>query len=252
MLPIASNKKVRAALARFDQHKAVLAILREAYKRGPKSKPFDAKNAWWHLSFLAAAYFCRGTAEGDALGTRQSGSIGTEKLSAADRKKRLRELGKALSRARALTDKAMQDDFYFDLFSAWWEANGRCDIAPEITPVQIGCQFDKVVAGLSALETAACRAANNVHTRGRPSGAGVLPPSYIFELARIYLQSTGLKPDDCGPFVHLVREFLASIGQPKKATGDNVSPYYAEETIKYARKRARENPGVFALRPFDD
>ena len=183
MPPLAGSEKVRAGLACFDQHKkALLAILRKAYERGPKSKPFDAENAWWHLSFLAADYFGRGTAEQVAI-------------SAADRKKRLRELGKALSRARALTDKAMEDDFYIDLFSAWWEANGRYDIVPESTPVHIALQFDKVVAGLSALETAACRAANNVHTRGPPSGAGVLPPNYILELARTYRHSTGLTPD---------------------------------------------------------
>jgi hypothetical protein len=161
MPPLAGSEKVRAGLAYFDQHKeALLAILRKAC--GPKTKPFDAENVWWLLSFLAADYFGRGTAQGDFLGAQRSGSIGVA-ISAADRKKRLVELGKALSRARALTDKAMDDDFYIDLLSAWWEANGRYDIGPETTPVHIVLQ-------LSALETAACRAANNVHTRGAPSG----------------------------------------------------------------------------------
>ena len=91
MPPLAGSEKVRAGLACFDQHKeALLAILRKAYERDPKSKPFDAENAWWHLSFLAADYFGRGTEDGDALGAQRSGSIGTEKqvaISAADRKK---------------------------------------------------------------------------------------------------------------------------------------------------------------------
>ena len=151
-----------------------------------------------------------------------------------------------------MTDKAMEDDFYIDLFSAWWEANGRYDIVPESTPVHIVLQFDKVVAGLSALETAACRAANNVHTRGRPSGAGVLPPSYILELARMYRQSTGLTPDTGEPFAQLVREFLTAIGQPKKGTGGNTSPDYVVEAIKYALRKERKNPNVLAPSPFDD
>jgi hypothetical protein len=244
MPPLAGSEKVRAGLACFDQHKeALLAILRKAYERGPKTEPFDAENVWWHLSFLAADYFGRGTADGDALGVQRSGSIGTEKqeaISAADRKKRLLELGKALSRARALADKAMQDDFYIDLFSAWWETNGRHDIVPEITAVHIVCQFDKVVAGLSALETAACCAANNVRTRGRPSGAGVLPPSYILELASMYRQRTGLTPDTGEPFAQLVRDFLTAIGQPKKSTGGNTSPDYVVEAIKYALRKERK------------
>jgi hypothetical protein len=235
---LAGNEKVQAGSASFEQHKeALLAILRKAYERGPKSEPFDAENAWWLLSFLAAAYFCQRVEKPVAI-------------PAADRKKRLLELETALSRARALVDEAMQNDFYVDLLSAWGETNGRYDNAPEITPADIIEEFDKVVAGvagLSALEAAACRAANNVHTRGRPSGAGLLPPSYILELARIYLQSTQLKPETREPFAGLVREFLSAIGQ-----GGRTSPDYAVEAIKYARKGARKKPNVLAPSPFDD
>jgi hypothetical protein len=198
---------------------------------------------WWLLSFLAADYFGRGTAQGDFLGAQRSGSIGVA-ISAADRKKRLVELGKALSRARALTDKAMDDDFYIDLLSAWWEANGRYDIGPETTPVHIVLQ-------LSALETAACRAANNVHTRGAPSGAGVLPPNYILELARTYRQSTGLTPDTGEPFAQLVREFLTAIGRPKKGTGGDTSQDYAVDAIKYALKKERK-PSRWPSSPFNE
>jgi len=223
-----------AALTAFNRHKKTfLVILRKAHKRGPKSKPFDANEAWRRLSHLAQLYFWDAKIKQEATPT-------------AVRVKRLRQLAKALGQTRSIIDETMPDDISRDLVRACFGNDGSLD------PMQLADARKKAVESLATLETAANRAAREVRTRGRPKGTGVLPPHYTVALAVLYRSRTGSKPDDCGPFVHLVREFLASIGQPKKATGDDISPYYAEETIKYARKRARKNPGVFALRPFDD
>ena len=100
---------IEARLLEFDQHKGLLLnILRDAHHRSHKSEPFN-EDKWWHyLTSLAHTHYWQAR-------------VKQETMPAADREARLRELAKALGKARGITDKAMQDDVGDDLFSAWWE-----------------------------------------------------------------------------------------------------------------------------------
>jgi hypothetical protein len=239
-------------LAEFDKHKkTLLDMLRNEHKRGPKSEPFDGDKTWRSLTGLARFYLFRGRAK-------------QETMPAADRIKRLRVVAKVLERAKDMTSEAMQSGN--DLYSAWCEANAYFrhdtdDLKPPLTPVRIKefdpvrtkDEFDKVFAGLASLETAARKATNDVRTkRGRPKGDAVLPLDFIWGLGTLYRDSTGSIPGAGEPFVQFVHEFLAAIGRPKKCTGDDTSPDYVVEAIKYARKQARKNPGRLAPSPFNE
>jgi len=148
---------IAGQLAPFDQHKnALLTHLHKAYKRGPKSEPFDAEKAWRHLTLLAEAYFWRPIR-------------GRETLLPARRVGRLRDLATALSRAHSLATKAMQDDVGDDLFRAWViGANIPLNCGDGL--VRVVNEIEDVVASLATLEAAAARAARDVPTKaGAPS-----------------------------------------------------------------------------------
>lgn len=200
-----AQTSIEAALTAFDQRKeTLLGLLRRAYERGPKSKPFDADETWRHLTLLARIYCSRRRA-------RQ------EMMPAADCMKRLSEIAKALGRARRLVEKSMQDDVKGALFSAWYEENVRYDPAPiePLTLVRIEDEFDKVVANLFALESSAHRAVNDVRTKaGRPKGTAILQRDDIEGLAALYRQNTGVIPGaGDGPFAKFVMEVLAALGR---------------------------------------
>ena len=178
-----------------------------------------------------------------------------ETMPVADREARLRELAKALGKARGMTDKAMQDDVGDDLFSAWWEGTNepRASVVRNddgsIALVGIADEmFKEAVAGLAALETAALRAASEAHeerTRHRGPRRGTVPPDCIDTLAAVYRGSTGAKPGaGHGPFVRFVCAFLAAIRA-------NISEDYVVELAQNARSRARTNCSKWAPSPFD-
>jgi hypothetical protein len=104
--------------------------------------------------------------------------------------------------------------------------------------------LNKALANLVILETAARRAASAVRTeRGRPKGDSVLPPEYINELARVFLNSTGLKYDASDRlFAQFVRSFLVAIGRASDRSDE-----YAVDSIKYARRLKRKNASGSAL-----
>jgi hypothetical protein len=196
---------IDAGLTSFERHKGkLLAVLRNAHERGPRSKPFDPDKTWSLLNGVAQFYFWRGSVKQDAM-------------PAADRARRLRELAKVLGRARHLVDKAMQDDVKGALFSAWYDTNVRYDVVPEgpLALVRIEDEFDKVVAGLSALETAARRAVDDVRMKaGRPKGTAVLQKDDIEGLAAVYRESTGSTPGaGDGSFAKFVMEVLTALGR---------------------------------------
>lgn len=228
-----------AKLVAFNQHKeTLLAVLREAHGRGCKSEPFDAGQSWRVLSHLAQLYFWDAKIRQKAAPT-------------AVRVKRLRDLAKTLSNARRMIDKANQGDIGHDLFRSCFAITNKStalarDDNGSFDPGLLTDTIKTVVEGLVTLETAANRAGDDVRARGRPLGTTVLPSHYIIALGDLYHRSTGLKPNTGEPFARLVREFLTAIGQ-----GGNTSVDYVVETIKYARKQARKNPGRVAPNPFD-
>jgi hypothetical protein len=235
---------IKVRLVEFDHHKeALLTILRDAHSHGPKSEPFDADKSWSHLTGLASVCYWQAR-------------VKQETMPVADREARLRELAKALGKARDMTDKAMQDDVGDDLLSAWWEETNepRASVARNddgsFALVRIADEmFKEAVAGLAALETAALRAASEAHEqRAGHSGPkrGTMLLDYIGTLAFLYRDSTGAKPGTGrGPFVRFVCAFLAAIRA-------NISEEYAVELAQNARSWARTNSSKWTSSPFGD
>jgi hypothetical protein len=97
----AAELDIEKRLAAFAGHrvgdKDLVAILREAYERGPKIKPFDEERAWRHLKGLAFAYFQNEAHVQEML----------LETPAADRIKLLRQLCKALTQARRKVDEVV-------------------------------------------------------------------------------------------------------------------------------------------------
>ena len=113
----------------------------------------------------------------------------------------------------------------------WAEANGNPDFTSPII-VRFEEEFDKRVAGLAGLETAAFRAAETVRKKkGRPPGTAVLPHDFIVNLERAYRDITKRKAGaGSGPFFRFVIEFLTALG--RECSDETVI-----EAIKAARKR---------------
>jgi hypothetical protein len=232
--------EIDAGLAAFEQHKiSLLEHVQNVYQRGPKSEPFDAEKSWQDLTCLAGLYFWRARVKQDTV-------------PAAHRVERLRDLARTLRRARRQAEMAMRDDVGDDLFSAWCDANVRSDIdpTPPLTLVRLDHEFEKVIASLAALETAARRAADEVpQARGRPKGSAVLSRGFIEGLAEVYRNSTGSKPGaGDGPFARFVYEFLTAIGRGKIEYESLV------DAIKDTKARVRTRPAAAkpGPSPFDD
>jgi hypothetical protein len=200
----------RIGLAAFERYKeALLASLRNPYEAGPKSAPFDADKSWRGLTRLAKIYLWakRGKQESVPAGARV---------------KRLDQLAGALGRARGMAEKAMQDDDVgIELRKGWFAATNLVNIPlvsalrnDKAAPLRIADEIKQVVAGLTVLEAAARRAADDMkRAPGRPKGTAVLPTECIVGLARIYRNSTGSKPGACeGPFARFVFEFATALG----------------------------------------
>jgi hypothetical protein len=231
--------EIDAGLAAFEQHKiSLLDHLQKMHEHGPKSKPFDAEKAWQGLTSLAGLYFWRAR-------------LKEETVLAAHRVERF-DLASTLRRARRQAEMAMRDDVGDDLFSAWCEASVRYDLdpTPPLTLVRIDHEFEKVIASLAALETAARRAADEVpKARGRPRGSAFLSRGFIEGLAGVYQNSTGLKPGaGDGPFARFVYEFLIAIGR------NNIEYESLVDAIKDTRARVRTRPAAAKSgpSPFDD
>jgi hypothetical protein len=226
--PDAKTESIHAAIdsgvAAFETHKEnLLAVLRNAYERGPKSGSFNADRVWRFLTLLAWDFFRRKR-------------LKQEVVPAANRSKRLVKIAKALGEACRLFDEAKQDELIDDLYSAWCDQNIKQETVPggPLVIVRLSDEFDEVVASLSTLKAAACKARDEVIPQeGRPMGS-ILSPDIIDELARKYQETTGLKLDKLTDkqFVEFVRQFVAAIGQQGKVD--------ALEVIKYAVKLKRK------------
>jgi hypothetical protein len=233
----AVKEAIEVGLTAFDRHKeALLTILRNDYEHGPQAEPFDADRSWHDLTFLARAYFWKAT-------------VKREVMPAAELVARLRELEKAFGNARALADKAMQDDVGSALCSSWWEGTSEYAEAEGrfVDLLYIKREFEKVVTSLAALETAAIRAAGDVPKRpGRPKGNAILPWDFIEALAAQYRDTTGSKPGaGDGPFAKFVMKFLSALGR-------NIEYESVIDAIKDARTRSLQSPSGWAPSPFDE
>lgn len=229
-VPTAGEKvieaKIAAHLTEFDRHKkGLLDPLRKAYE--PKTKPFDANTAWRHLRFIAYLYLRRETEVSQSLAMTPAG----------DRVKLLRQLARALRAAHRKADEVMKT-VRGPWFVEWAETNGN----PDFTDPIIGRfekEFDKRVAGLAVLETAAFRAAETVRRKqGRPSGTAVLPHDVVISLEAAYRDITKVKPGaGPGPFARFVTEFLTALGRtyPQQTVID---------AIKDAKKREEKHPAT--------
>ena len=226
----------KAEFSAFEQHKkTLLDILRKVHRDGPKSsEPFDEDTAWGLLKRSALTYLRRPEIE-------------QKTMLPARCRERLRDLAKALGRARREAHKAMQDDVQYDLLRGWYaEAN----IPPAVAIQNAGSgdvmapmvnQFKLMMAGLTALEAAASRAARDMPTKTGPRrGTGILPMHDLMSLQAVYQRSTGIFPRmGAGPFfVEFVEEFLTAVGRGADIVND-----YVAETLKYERRRARKNSG---------
>ncbi len=221
----AAEKAVEAEIAahetNFERHKdELLDLLRKVYERSPKTKPFDANNAWRHLTFVAYVYFRR---EAEVSQKRA-------RMPAGDRVKLLRQLGNALCVARRKADEAMKTVRGY-WFVEWAEANGNPDFTDPIIS-RFEEEFEKRVAGLAGLETAAFRAAETARNRdGRPPGTGVLPHDFIIPLAGVYRDITKANSGaGDGPFARFVWEFLTALGR-----ADDIEYESMIDAIKGAR-----------------
>jgi hypothetical protein len=199
-----SELEVEKRLATFAKHrKSLISILREQYERGPRTKPFDEKDAWQGLKFIAWTYLQH---EADVDETRLT-------MPAADRVKLLRQLGKALRAARQKADEVMPI-VRGHLFVEWCVANGNPDFTDAIIE-RYKDRFLGVVAGVSALEQAAFQAAESIQTkRGPLSGTTALPHRFILTLESFYRnrikQKAGAGP---GPFVRFVKKVTTALGR---------------------------------------
>src|ERR1700730_3851697 len=101
-------KASAARLTSFAQHKrALLANLSNIYQRRPNTKPFAANKAWHELTRIAEFFF-------------KEAEFRQKAVPVARRIKRLRQIAKALGRARNLVDNTVGSD----LFRGWCaEAN---------------------------------------------------------------------------------------------------------------------------------
>lgn len=203
-----------ASLVAFNRRKKAL-LDHLSKQRAPNSKPFDVDQSWRALIQLAQLYFWKE-------------KIKTDTRPASDHIERLLDLANALSRARRMTEKAMQGDAGHDLFRACFlrdksrvSAFSIAWVPPDTDSGSFGWgQLDdtikQVLAGLATLEAAAHRAAAEMRTRGRPKGASVLPGGYIHALADVYRKSTGHQPRaGGGPFTKFVMEFLSALGRDR-------------------------------------
>ena len=171
-------------LAAFDRHKDdLVAILQKVCER--RAKPFDKNGAWRLIRIYAWSYL-----KGEARAKEKQ-----KMVPAADRSKSLRQLGNTLRQARCMIGEA---HIRYPLFVEWCEAHGNPDFTDPIMGI-FETKFDKVVAGLADLETAAFRAAEQVRQKlGRPRGTGVLQQDFIIGLELAYRDITG-KPGGRAP-----------------------------------------------------
>jgi hypothetical protein len=234
----AESLAIDVGLESFEQQKTTMInMLRDA--RDGRLGPFDEKKTWSRLTSLAHSFFWQAELK-----------LKFKTPPAANRKRRLEKLARALKQSRTIIDTAMQNDVGDRLFSSWCEGtneplvsivrNVDGSLAAVRGPEEA---FKNAVASLRGLEAAALAAASTVQLpgRGRQRGTAVLPAGYIEVLATLYREATGKKAGaGSGPFVRFVCAFLA-------ACSANIPEEYVAELAQAALSSARIHTGGSAL-----
>ena len=198
---------IAARLAAFKAHEAsLLNILRN--ERSHHSGSFDEGKSWSDLCEFAEFYF-RGE------------DLNKSTMSGAERSMRLRQLARALRRARSLTDQALKDDVGNVLYRAVGAERGIgphsvLTIDDDVLPRLID-EIKEMATTLTILEKAA-HAAVDLDKRSREHSRGgrptLFPKQYIQVLARLYRSSTGSRPGrGNGPFANFASAFFVAAGQ---------------------------------------
>jgi hypothetical protein len=190
-------------LAAFDRHRdQLLAMLREACERRPRTISFDAAEAWRCVRFMASVYL------DEAARTDQERERRPDEC-----REILHQLAAALEESRSKLDRATDHDVRGSLFLAWCQTHGDPDLTgPVIGAFERG--FDKevaaAIAGLATFERCAVVAAEEFRRRsGRPDGRGVLPQDFVVRLEYVYQGLTGKAGGrGYGPFARFTAKFL--------------------------------------------
>jgi hypothetical protein len=189
--------------AEFARHKEELIVmLRKPYERNGKAQSFNEEKAWSRLKGAAHVYLYH---EVDIEDRRSA-------VPASKRVEKLVQLGNALRGARQTSDEVMPV-VRCHLVDEWCEANGYGN--PDFSD-QYDAAFDDLVAGLTALEEAAFRAAKYVRRkrRGPLGGTSILPHRVIIQLEHTYRDITKQEAGaGRGPFANFVMKFLNALGR---------------------------------------
>jgi len=214
-------------LAEFARDKGeLIAMLRKQHEHNGEAQSFNEEYAWSQLKGAALVYLYH---EIDIEEQRSA-------VPASERVEKLVQLGNALRVARQTSDEVMPV-VRGHLVAEWCEANGYGN--PDLSD-QYDAAFDYLVAGLTALEEAAFRAAKYVRRkrRGPLGGTSILPHHVIIQLEHTYRdltkQKAGAGP---GPFAKFVMKFLNALGRCLEM--DSVT-----KAIKVAKKREESNPAT--------
>ena len=211
-------------LSAFAGHKEkLIATLRNEHSGNAQS--FNEERAWYLLEGAALVYVSH------EASVRQQRSTAP----ASDRVNKLVQFGEALRVARQTADDVMPA-VRGHLFVEWCAANGNPDFTDPVI-AKYESAFDDLVAGLTSLEDAAFRAAEDVRKGpGALYGTSILPHHVILQLESTYREIT--KRDagaGGGPFARFVEKFLNALGR-------TLAQGSIEKAIKAAKKNEESDP----------
>jgi hypothetical protein len=187
----ADRAEAFASLDRFEQRKpAILAVLRKAHQQGPGTRPFDEAAASEGLKFFSCIYITRPIAR---KRTQPSPAI----------RERFNKLAVDMEQVR----RALDDLFESDEFGYVLDAGERIGSAV----VEDICKSITSLKGLEAAVRAAC---DDIRLKsGRPRDRALWPGDVV-DLAALYAQITGCKPESGkGPFAEFVCSILSALGR---------------------------------------
>jgi len=162
----------------------VIACLRDGWNRGPREIPFDPEKIWWLIKAVV-----------DAATTPSSTTQSDLRLHAVELAKVLGNARKALQRAINMRPELAQDMMWAWTFLLTDGASAASVLSGQTPTDGLGKLLDQAIAGVAALEAAANLVVQwNQKPPGNQKGSGRLSRDYIFILAFLYRNTTGLQP----------------------------------------------------------